>query len=210
MTWNWQQADWPNFTYKRALLDEAEAIFLRQSGMLVGSYRHVSEGDKATLTIDLMSNEAFKTSEIEGEILNRESLHSSIRRHFGFDPGKQKILPAERGIADMMVDIYRNYADPLSHETMFTWHRMITAGRADLNDIGQYRTHEEAMQVVSGAIYKPKVHFEAPPSKTMKREMTRFVDWFNKTAPNGSTPSRISILSAFTRLRTAMVVSVEA
>ncbi len=113
MVWNWQQADWPLFTYNKALLDEAEARFLRQSGMLVGSYRHVSEGDKATLTIDLMSNEAFKTSEIEGEILNRESLHSSIRRHFGFDPGRQKILPAERGIADMMVDIYRNYADPL-------------------------------------------------------------------------------------------------
>ncbi|MGB9151854.1 MAG: Fic family protein, partial [Alphaproteobacteria bacterium] len=142
----------------------------------------------ATLTIDLMSNEAFKTSEIEGEILNRESLRSSIRRHFGLDPGKQKIQPAERGIADMMIDLYRNYAAPLSHETLFAWHRMITAGRTDLEDIGEYRTHEDPMQVVSGAIYKPKVHFEAPPSETMKREMTRFIAWFNKTAPNGSAP----------------------
>ena len=188
MIWNWQQADWPNFTYNRTAQEAAEAAFLRGAGVLVGSYRHVGEEDKAQLTVDLMSNEAFKTSEIEGEILNRASLHSSIRRHFGLDGGKQKASPAERGIADMTIDLYRNYADPLSHETLFAWHRMITEGRTDLKNIGQYRTHEDPMQVVSGAIYKPKVHFEAPPSKQVKREMTRFIAWFNKTAPDGQSP----------------------
>jgi len=188
MIWNWQRADWPFFTYKKSELNEQEAKFLRQSGVLLGSTKHISDDDKATLAIDLMSNEAFKTSEIEGEILNRDSLHSSIRGHFGLDPGKKKISPAERGIAGMLVDVYRNYADPLSHEILFAWHKMIASGRGDLNDIGQYRTHEEPMQVVSGSIYKPKIHFEAPPSKTMNHEMTRFIEWFNKTTPGGSMP----------------------
>jgi Fic family protein len=188
MIWNWQQEDWPNFSYEKASLEEAEAKFLRQSGVLQGSYKHIGDDDKAILTVDLMSDEAYKTSEIEGEILNRASLHSSIRRHFGLATDKGKIAPAERGIADMMIDLYRNYADPLTHESLFAWHKMIMSGRTDMKDVGRYRTHKEAMQVVSGAIYKPKVHFEAPPSKTMAREMTRFISWFNKTAPNGSMP----------------------
>jgi len=188
MIWNWQQEDWPNFSYGKTSLEEAEAKFLRQSGVLQGSYKHIGDEDKAILTVDLMSDEAYKTSEIEGEILNRASLDSSIRRHFGLAADKGKIAPAERGIADMMVDLYRNYADPLTHESLFAWHKMIMSGRTDMKDAGRYRTHKEAMQVVSGAIYKPKVHFEAPPSKTMTREMTRFISWFNKTAPNGSMP----------------------
>ncbi len=188
MIWNWQQEDWPKFSYDKASLEEAEGAFLRQSGILQGSYKHIGDEDKAILTVDLMSDEAYKTSEIEGEILDRASLHSSIRRHFGLDSDKGKIPPAERGIADMMIDLYRHFAAPLTHEALFAWHKMIMSGRADLKDIGCYRTHQEPMQVVSGAIYKPKVHFEAPPSKIMTREMTRFIAWFNKTAPGGSLP----------------------
>ncbi len=188
MIWNWQQEDWPKFSYDKTSLEEAEGLFLCQSGILQGSYKHIGDEDKAVLTIDLMSDEAYKTSEIEGEILDRASLHSSIRRHFGLDSDKGKIPPAERGIADMMIDLYRHFANPLTHETFFAWHKMIMSGRADLKDIGRYRTHQEPMQVVSGAIYKPKVHFEAPPSKAMTREMTRFISWFNKTAPGGSMP----------------------
>jgi Fic family protein len=188
MTWNWQQADWPHFTYTKARFESLEAQSLRQSGVLLGSYRHVHDEDKAALTIDLMSDEALKTSAIEGEILNRDSLHSSIRGHFGLDPGRRKIPPAERGIADMMVDLYRSPAAPLSHELLFFWHAMIMAGRADVADIGRYRTHPEPMQVISGPGYKPKVHFEAPPSKTMRREMSRFIRWFNGTGPGGASP----------------------
>ncbi|MDE1900952.1 MAG: Fic family protein [Alphaproteobacteria bacterium] len=188
MIWNWQQEDWPNFTYDKASLEEAEGRFLRQSGVLQGSYKHIGDEDKAILTVDLMSDEAYKTSEIEGEILDRASLHSSIQRHFGLTSDARKVPAAERGIADMMIDLYRNYADPLTHEALFAWHTMIMSGRTDLKDVGRYRTHEDPMQVVSGAIYKPKIHFEAPPSKTMTREMTRFISWFNKTAPNGSAP----------------------
>ncbi len=129
MIWNWQQPDWPVFTDSKARFDELEAQFLRQSGVLLGSYRHVRDDDKAVLAIELMSDEALKTSEIEGEILNRDSVHSSIRRHFGLDPGPGKVSPAEKGIADMMVELYRNPVAPLTQEALFSWHTMIMAGR---------------------------------------------------------------------------------
>jgi Fic family protein len=87
----------------------------------------------------------------------------------------------------MMVDLYRSFADPLSHEPLFAWHRMVMAG-ARIGEIGSYRTHEEPMRVVSGPVHDPNVHFEAPPSSEMKREMDAFVAWFNKTAPGGEQP----------------------
>jgi Fic family protein len=88
----------------------------------------------------------------------------------------------------MMVDLYRRFAEPLSDEVLFAWHNMLVHGRRDLRDIGRYRTDEEAMQVVSGAIYAPRVHFEAPPSSAVPREMRDFVNWFNHTDPSGSEP----------------------
>lgn len=194
MKWNWQQPDWPKFSYRKASLEALEAKFLRQSGLLLGAWKHINDEDKNALAIDMMSNEALKTSEIEGEYLNRDSVRSSIRQHFGLDPQNRKIPAAERGIADMMVDLHHSFANPLTHEALFKWHEMVTSGRRDLKDIGRYRTHDSPMQVVSGPIHKPKVHFEAPPSKTMKRAMERFVVWFNKTAPDGKTP-----LQALTR-----------
>lgn len=187
MKWNWQQKDWPDFSYDKAPLEELETKFLRQSGLLLGTLKHISDEDKDMLTVDLMSEEALKTSEIEGEYLNRDTLHSSIRRHFGLVTNNQKIPPAERGMADMMVDLYRGFAKPLTHKTMFAWHKMVTSGGDDLKDIGRYRTHEDPMQVVSGPVRKPKVHFEAPSSKDMPKEMEQFVKWFNQTAPDSKT-----------------------
>ena len=73
----------------------------------------------------------------------------------------------EQGIAEVMVDLYRRFAEPLSDEMLFAWHHMLVRGRRDLKDIGRYRTDEEAMQVVSGPVYAPRVHFEAPPSSAM-------------------------------------------
>jgi Fic family protein len=188
MKWNWQQKDWPNFSYRKAPLETLEATFLRQSGLLAGTYKHISDEDKNVLTVDMMSNEALKTSEIEGEYLNRDSLRSSIRRHLGLDTDNRKIPPAERGIASMMVDLYQYFAKPLTHETLFIWHQMVTSGRDDLKDVGCYRTHEDPMQVISGPIHKPKVHFEAPPSKIIPKEMKQFIEWFNKTSPPGIAP----------------------
>jgi len=188
MKWNWQQQDWPEFRHDSSALNELESRFLRQSGMLQGTLKHIGPDDKMRLTVDLMSTEAINTSEIEGEILNRDSVQSSIRQNFGLETDNRRIPPAEQGIAEMMVDLYRTFDEPLSHSKLFTWHKMLMSGRRDLNDIGRYRTHEDAMQVVSGAIYDPKVHFEAPPSKDMNAEMERFIDWFNASAPNSKNP----------------------
>ncbi len=179
MNWNWQQTDWPDFTFKDTALQASEAAFLQQSGVIIGAFRHLDEEDKDRLKVDLISTEALKTSEIEGEILDRDSLQSSIRRHFGLQTDRGRIRPGEEGIAEMMVSLYKTFDAPLSHETLFAWHRMLTNGCRDLKDIGYYRTHPEPMQVVSGSIHEPKVHFEAPPSDQMQEQMEAFLTWFN-------------------------------
>jgi len=187
MEWNWQQSDWPQFTHKKSALADLENRFLHQSGVFLGALKHVSTEDKNTLIVDLMSMEALKTSEIEGENLNRDSLQSSIRQNFGLEAKNKNIPPAEQGIAEVMVDLYKTFNAPLSHSQLFAWHKMLLKGRRDLNP-GAYRTHAAPMQVVSGALHNPEVHFEPPPSKAMQREMTRFIQWFNNTKPDGKTP----------------------
>ncbi|NOY84348.1 MAG: Fic family protein [Nitrospirae bacterium] len=188
MIWNWEQNDWPHFRWKKDDLEDFEAHFLRQSGVLIGAAKHLSLEDEKLLVVDMITSEAIKTSEIEGEYLNRDSVQSSIRRNFGLDTDDRRVDPAERGIADMMTDLYQNYSKPLSHTTLYDWHKMLTGGRRDLKNIGRYRTHAESMQVVSGRLDKPIIHFEAPPSKIMKKEMDVFMAWFAKTAPGGKQP----------------------
>lgn len=138
--------------------------------------------------MELISNEALNTSEIEGEILNRDSLQSSIRRNFGLSTDHRRVPPAEHGIAQMMVELYRHFNAPLSNKLLCHWHEMLMNGRRDLKNIGCYRTDEYPMQVVSGPLHAPRVHFEAPPSKTIPGEMTRIVRWFQRTAPAGDSP----------------------
>jgi Fic family protein len=188
MQWNWQQSDWPEFTWNPALLVKAETQFLLEAGTYTGTVNHLGASDRELLTVEAMSTEAVTTSEIEGEILDRDSVQSSIRRQLGLATDNRKVGPAERGTSEMMVDLYRGYAEPLVHEMLFSWHRMLTTGRRDLANIGAYRTHAEPMQVVSGAIHAPRVHFEAPPSSEVAAEMSRFIDWFNRTAPGGAAP----------------------
>lgn len=181
MTWNWKHKNWPQFIYNEEDFREQERQFFEKTGILYGSFQHIDADDQEDLKIDLISQEAVKTSEIEGEILNRDSIHSSIRRQFGLQTDHKRIEPAEQGIAEMMVDLYRNYDTPLTEETLFSWHEMLTNGRRDLIDIGRYRTHEDPMQIVSGHMGRPIVHFEAPPSKQVMEEMKSFLAWFNHT-----------------------------
>lgn len=188
MTWNWQKLDWPNFTWDAARLRKAEERFLLGSGVFAGLIKHLEKPDQELLTVEAISVEALTTSEIEGEILDRASVLSSIRKQLGLGMDHRRVKPAEQGIAEMMVNLYRTFSDPLSEETLFAWHRTLTKGRHDLKNIGRYRTDREPMQVVSGAISAPRVHFEAPPALKVPKEMARFVKWFNRTAPLGSDP----------------------
>jgi Fic family protein len=188
MTWNWQQPDWPNFTYDSKLLEPLEQNFLLRSGEFIGACKHIGADDQETLRIELISDEAVKTSEIEGEILDRASVQSSLRHQFGLGIERPGVKPAERGISNMMVDLYRRYATPLTDKTMFDWHAMLLSADRSIKVIGGYRTHAEPMQVVSGPDHERKVHFEAPPSKRLPREMKRFIAWFNGTAPGAQNP----------------------
>jgi len=188
MSWNWEKPDWPNFKYDTTALEPLEMRFLLQSGEFIGVFKHIGADDQDALKIELISDEAVKTSEIEGEILNRDSVQSSLRHQLGLGAERPGITPAERGIAQMMVDLYRSFADALTDKTIFDWHRMVLSGIGSIQVVGGYRTHAEAMQVVSGPIHKPTVHFEAPPSSRVPDEMKQFVTWFNDTAPGGKTP----------------------
>ncbi|SNZ20083.1 Fic family protein [Cohaesibacter gelatinilyticus] len=179
MTWLWTLPDWPNFTWDAQALAPLEARFLQGSGRLAGTWRHLAESDRLELQVDWLTGEALETSAIEGEILNRDSVQSSVRRQFGLKTDARRSGPAEAGIAEMMVSLYQTYADTLSSDTLFEWHRMIMNGRRDVDHIGEWRSHSEPMQIVSGAIHDPKIHYEAPPSDQMNAEMQAFVVWFN-------------------------------
>ena len=166
----------------------AEERFLLEMGTFVGVTKHLDSEEHLKLRIESLSLEALTTSQIEGEMLDRVSVQSSIRRQFGLAVDPRKVGKAEQGVAEMTVDLHRGFARPLSEEMLFNWHRMLMRGRTDLDGFGHYRTGSEPMQVVSGSIHLPKVHFEAPPSKAMPREMKRFIAWFNRTGPSGKSP----------------------
>jgi Fic family protein len=183
MTWNWQQPDWTDFTYDSKALEPLEKQFLLQSGEFLGARRYVGADDQETLKVELIGDEAVKTSAIEGEILDRDSVQSSLRQQFGLGPEQPGVSPAERAIAKMMADLYRNFAAPLTDETLFDWHAMLLSGSSSTAAVGGYRTHAELMQIVSGPDYRRTVHFEAPPSTHVRDEMKRFIAWFNDTAP---------------------------
>lgn len=184
MKWNWQLSEWPDFKYESDVLKKVEEEFLYSSGTFFGAYKHLNNEDSNLLKIELISNEALKTSEIEGEYLDRESLQSSIRKHFGLKGGKQNVTPSEQGIANLMIDLYGSYQSKLDHNTLYRWHKMLMAGREDLINVGEYRKGKEPMQIVSGAIHKPIVHFEAPPSSKVHKEMSHFMKWFNSSENN--------------------------
>jgi Fic family protein len=194
MTWNWQKPDWPAFRWKHERLDNAEKQFLVNGGVFVGTIRHLAKKEHDQLIVEAMSTEAMTTSEIEGEILDRASVQSSLRKQLGLATDERRVRAAERGIAEMMVDLYRSFAEPLSEEMLFRWHRMVMSGSRNLRDVGRYRAGAEPMQVVSGPIGEARVHFEAPPSARVPSEMKRFIAWFNRTAPGREEP-----LSALTR-----------
>ncbi|GAA6178009.1 Fic family protein [Sulfitobacter pacificus] len=188
MAWNWQISGWPDFRYDAASLAPFEQRFLISSGEVLGAVQHVNSAERDQLRIDLLSDEAMKTSAIEGEMLDRRSVQSSLRRQLGLEPDSYPNKPREQGVAEMMVDVYSTYAEPLTHETLFRWHEMLLSFDKRLEAVGSYRQHEDAMQIVSGRLDRPVVHFEAPPSAQVQDEMDLYVHWFNGTAPDAEKP----------------------
>ena len=117
----------------------------------------------------------------------------------------------------MMVELYRHFEHPLTHKMLYRWQELLMSGRRDLQDIGQYRMGEEPMQIVSGPMHAPKVHFEAPPSGSVKAQMKQFIAWFNEfcshwrssTAGAHTSEHRASFISSPSiRLKTVMAALV--
>lgn len=188
MVWSWQIPDWPGFRYDAATLAPLEQRFLLSSGKILGAVHHVSPTERDQLRIDLLSDEAMQTSAIEGEILDHQSVQSSLRRQLGLAPDSYPTKPKEQGVAEMMVDVYSTYAEPLTHETLFRWHGMLLSHDRRLESVRAYRQHEDTMQIVSGRVDRPTVHFEAPSSAQVSHQMDRYLDWFKVTAPGAEEP----------------------
>ncbi|MDZ7927848.1 MAG: Fic family protein [Agrobacterium sp.] len=188
MAWNWECEGWPSFDWQPELLRGREQAFMENAAVAVGAMRHLEKDDREEVVIELLSSDAVSTSAIEGEVLDRDSVQSSLRRQLGMSAAAFRSRPAEAGIAEMMADLYRHPLEPITEERLFEWHRMVMNGRRDIADIGNYRRHDEPMQIVSGAHGRVRVHFEAPPSDHLAVEMRRLFEWLAQTSPEGPTP----------------------
>ncbi len=186
--YNWQQPDWPNFRYELAEVEEMLFAFAEETGHISGVLKALPAPMQNEAIIDMMVAEAIKTSEIEGEYLSRKDVMSSIRNNLGLNkkpaPVKDKM---SEGAGELMVNVRQTFAEPLTEEKLFAWHKMLFK-QTRKKDVGVWRSHKEAMQVVSGAIGKEKIHFEAPPSSRVQGEMKKFINWFNETAQGGNKP----------------------
>ena len=181
MKYNWQQKDWPNFQYQTNDIEDNLFDFAQRTGRISGVLKGLSEPEQTEAMLNLMVSEAIKTSEIEGEYLSRNDVMSSIKRNLGLlaDLPLTKDRRAE-GVAELMLAVRNNFLKPLSSKMLFDWHSMLMKGSKGIQ-IGQWRTHDEHMQIVSGAMGKEIVHFEAPPSNKVPYEMSKFISWFNNS-----------------------------
>lgn len=190
MMYNWQQKDWLDFSYDSAAIMEKLLAFSEKSGRVSGLVQGLPQDTRDETIIDILVSEAIKTSEIEGEYLSRGDVMSSIRNNLNLTDAPMKVGDKRaEGVAEMVIAARRDYQSTLTESMLFEWHRMLL--RAALRvKIGAWRSHSEPMQVVSGAIGKQVVHYEAPPSSDVPDLMRGYVDWFNDTAPEGRTPMK--------------------
>jgi Fic family protein len=183
--YNWQKKEWPNFAYNLHGLENELILFSEKTGHISGVFKALPEPTQVEAIIDTLVAEAVKTSEIEGEYVSRRDVLSSIRKNLGIVTAPE--FNSDRmavGVGELMIDVRKSFAEALSAEKLFEWHRMLLPGSKTIN-VGTWRSHHEPMQVVSGSIGKEKIHFEAPPSHRVPEEMQQFLDWFNETAPGG-------------------------
>ena len=183
--YNWQQKDWPNFTYSLHAVEDDLFLFAEKTGHITGVLKALPEDAQMEALIDMMVAEAIKTSEIEGEYLSRKDVMSSIRNNLGLNKTPDQVRDKKaKGIGELMIDVRNTFKEALTKAKLFSWHTMLMSGSADIT-IGSWRSHEEPMQVISGAMGKQQVHYEAPPSKRVPEEMDQFIVWFNETGPGG-------------------------
>jgi Fic family protein len=180
-----QRKDWPEFTWNSAELVNILGRVRHAQGRLAGKMESLGFDLGKEAVLETMTLEALKSTEIEGEHFDAGQVRSSIARRLGMDISG--LIPSDRnvdGMVDMMMDATQNFALAMSSERLFDWHAgLFPTGRTGIRKItvGNWRTGARGpMQVVSGAIGKEKVHFEAPDSLLVEQEMGVFIDWFNR------------------------------
>lgn len=179
----WQYPEWPSFTWNDsrliALLSEVRNLEGKIQGMMGGLGFDV----QSMTALNVMTEDVLRSNEIEGVILNSDKVRSSIARHLGIDTaGLPQPDHYTEGVVQIMMDAVTNCNKPLTLERLFNWHAaLFPTGRSGMYPItvGAYRTGGEPMQIVSGAMGKEKVHYEAPPSDVVPDMMTDFLRWIN-------------------------------
>jgi Fic family protein len=180
--------DWPEFRLSHERLAAQLAAVRHHQGRLIGRVEGLGFALRAEATLHSLTEDVLKSSEIEGELLDKEQVRSSIARRLGMDIGA--LTPADRhveGVVEMMLDATQNYEDSLTAERLFGWHAaLFPAGRSGMVRIavGAWRDdHTGPMQVVSGPIGRERVHYQAPAATRLDRDMQAFLGWFNGSAP---------------------------
>jgi Fic family protein len=183
-TYIWQAGDWPRWRYELAVLAGPLAEVSRAQGLLLGRLADVGMPLRDQTSLSALTEDVVKTSEIEGEQLNVDSVRSSIARRLGVDIGA--LAPVDRhveGVVEMVLDATANCDAPVTRERLFGWHAaLFPTGYSGLFKIkvGGWRDDASGpMQVVSGPLGRQRVHFEAPPADRIDTETGRFSDWIN-------------------------------
>lgn len=184
MKWIWETSDWPNFKYDTSLFVDRTNEFRLNSERLSGCIEALPKYDQKDAIIDLMLSEAIKTSAIEGEILDRESVRSSLLLLINSDTMPASADQKAVGAASLLVDVRKNWSEPLSHDLLGQWQTMaVPELRSSLIMRGHYRNDPSPMQIVSGSYGHHKVHYQAPPATQVPEQMETFINWYNQSSP---------------------------
>lgn len=184
MAYIYQLDDWPKFTWDAPSLAPALTALRLRQGRLLGRMESLGFSLQKEAVLESMTIEVVKTSEIEGEILAKDQVRSSIARKLGMEIAG--LIPSDRrvdGVVEMLLDATGRFTEPLTAERLCGWHAALFPGRTDLK-VGAWRDDAKGpMQVVSGQIGAEKVHYEAPPARRLDVEMKAFLDWENGNEP---------------------------
>ena len=180
-----QSPQWPAFGWDSERISQRLVEVRHRQGRLIGRMEGLGFQLRTEAVLDTLTEDVLKSSEIEGEKLDRDQVRSSIARRLGMDIGA--LAPADRnveGVVEMMLDATQHYDQPLTAQRLFDWHAaLFPTGRSGMSriNVGAWRDDKTGpMQVVSGPIGKERVHYEAPIAARLRAEMKKFLDWFEK------------------------------
>ena len=179
--------EWPRFRWDEGLAARHLAPVRHRQGRQIGRMEALGFELRAEAVLATLTEDVLKSSEIEGETLNKDQVRSSIARRLGLDIGA--LAPADRrteGVVEMMLDATQKYAEPLTEERLFAWHAaLFPTGRSGMTRIifGAWRDDSSGpMRMVSGPIGRERVHYAAPRAARLEAEMSAFLKWFNHEA----------------------------